>query len=158
MSRLVSVSVASWLVLEALLAFVVMSSIGLLPLVAIVLAVSTVGALILRRQASAFVADAVATVQNRQLDDRQLTDGAFGLIGGLLLALPGLVSGLIGALLFLPTVRRIARPLVRTRARRWSSRSLWFGRNLGDVVDVSEAAPSPSGPGRAILGDPRGVH
>jgi UPF0716 protein FxsA len=48
----------------------------------------------------------------------RVTDGLVGLGGALLLAAPGLVSGVAGAVLLLPPVRAVARGRVQARAER----------------------------------------
>lgn len=51
----------------------------------------------------------------------RVTDGLVGLAGALLLASPGLVSGVIGAALLTPPVRGLARRQVQRRAERLMS-------------------------------------
>jgi len=48
----------------------------------------------------------------------RVTDGVVGLGGALLLAAPGLVTGLAGAVLLIPPVRRLARGRVQASAER----------------------------------------
>ncbi|TDC65831.1 FxsA family protein, partial [Micromonospora sp. KC207] len=94
----------------------------------------------------------------------QVTDGLVGLVGALLLAAPGLVSGLVGVLLLVPPVRRLARAGVRRATeRRVSSMvagDLFGPRRVrvrrGDAQ--SGPAPEPAAPtvldgGRAIEGE-----
>ena len=75
------------------------------------------------------------------------------LFGALLMIIPGVVTGLLGLLFFLPPVRAIARPIVLHRIQPWIRPNLRFGRGtMGfgrDVVDVdlvddtNDEPPSP---------------
>lgn len=78
----------------------------------------------------------------------RVTDGVVGLGGALLLAAPGLVTGLAGAVLLTPPARRLARRRVQARAeRRMSSaeagavfgpRQVWAQREESLPPDGSE--------------------
>lgn len=80
----------------------------------------------------------------------RVTDGLVGLGGALLLAVPGLVSGVVGALLLVPPVRRFARGRVQARAERWMS-SAEAGQVFGPrrvrvhTNDVRTNDPAPEG-------------
>ncbi|MET8468065.1 FxsA family protein, partial [Micromonospora zamorensis] len=73
-----------------------------------------------------------------------VTDGLVGLAGALLLAVPGLVSGLVGLLLLVPPVRRLARAGVRRATERRVS-SMVAGDLFGPrTVRVRQGAPQPT--------------
>jgi len=55
---------------------------------------------------------------------REVSHGLVGLIGALLLAVPGFVTDVVGALLFVPPVRWLARDRVERGAQRWMSPAL----------------------------------
>lgn len=77
-------------------------------------------------------------------------DNAMMLFGALLLIVPGIVSGVVGVLLFLPPVRALARPVVLHRIQPWIRPNLRFGRGtMGfgrDVVDVDVVDDSADEP------------
>lgn len=80
-------------------------------------------------------------------------DRAMMLFGALLMIIPGIVTGLLGLLLFLPPVRAFARPVVLHRIQPWIRPNLRFSRVVmgfgRDVVDVdivddtNDEPPSP---------------
>lgn len=53
----------------------------------------------------------------------EATDGIVGLVGALLLAIPGFLTDIVGLLLLLPPVRAVSRSLVRRSAERRLSSS-----------------------------------
>lgn len=74
----------------------------------------------------------------------QVTDGMVGLAGAMLLAVPGLVTGLVGLLLLVPPVRRLARAGVRRVTERRVS-SMVAGDLFGPrTVRVRQGAPQPT--------------
>ncbi|MBO0879813.1 MAG: FxsA family protein [Mycobacterium sp.] len=92
------------------------------------------------------------------------TDSALVALGTVLVVVPGLVSTLMGLLLLLPPTRAVARPLLSAMIMRGISRSAPLitvvgadrftsaGRPPqdyvdGEVVDVTDVAPSASPPG-----------
>ncbi|MEV5448253.1 FxsA family protein, partial [Streptomyces sp. NPDC052644] len=90
--------------------------------VLLVFAASLLGLVLLRREGMRAWRGFRTSVESRQPPGRQVTDGLVGLAGALLLAIPGLLSGLVGVLLLVPPVRRLARAGVqRATERRVSS-------------------------------------
>lgn len=89
----------------------------------------------------------------------QVSDGLVGLVGALLLAVPGFVTAALGVLLLLPPVRILARRRAQAIAERRmttaAAGSLFGPRKVrvhrGDPVD--EPAPAPVVPGAAIEGE-----
>ncbi|MGW5673135.1 FxsA family protein, partial [Micromonospora sp. NPDC003776] len=81
-------------------------------------AASLLGLVLLRREGMRAWRGFRAAVESRQPPGRQVTDGLVGLLGALLLALPGLVSGALGLLLLVPPLRRLARVGVQRAAER----------------------------------------
>ncbi|MGC5020204.1 FxsA family protein [Micromonospora sp. DT47] len=86
--------------------------------VLLVFAASLLGLVLLRREGMRAWRGFRASVESRQPPGRQVTDGLVGLLGALLLAMPGLVSGVVGLLLLVPPVRRLARAGVQRAAER----------------------------------------
>jgi UPF0716 protein FxsA len=85
-------------------------------------------------------------VDGGQPPGRQVTDGLVGLGGALLLAIPGLVSGVAGLLLMVPPVRRLVRHRVQRATERRVS-SVMAGDLFGPRrVRVRRGAPQPAEP------------
>ena len=90
--------------------------------VLLVFAASLVGLVLLRREGMRAWRGFRTSVESRQPPGRQVTDGLVGLAGALLLAIPGLLSGVVGLVLLVPPVRRLVRSGVqRATERRVSS-------------------------------------
>jgi len=135
----------------------------------LVLIASTIaGVALFRRVGASFIEALVATaMQNAGINDlagmprpstagvtdQRTSDRALMLFGALLMIVPGVVTGVLGLLLFLPPVRALARPIVLHRIQPWIRPNLRFGRGtMGfgrDVVDVdivddtNDEPPSP---------------
>ena len=131
------------------------------------LALSVAGVVVLRRTGRAAVrtlgprtvpgTPAPAAGASRATGADLALEGA----GGVLLALPGFVTGLLGALLVLPPTRRVVRPLLGAGAMRLVTSAARRGRVrvvTGEAVDVRVThvgdlgGPGPAHP-RAILGE-----
>ncbi|GIJ20835.1 FxsA family protein [Micromonospora lutea] len=84
----------------------------------LVFAVSLLGLVLLRREGVRAWRGFREAAQSGRPPGRQVTDGLVGLLGALLLASPGLVSGLVGLLLLVPPVRRLVRGGVQRAAER----------------------------------------
>lgn len=67
---------------------------------------------------------------------QQLLDGALVLVGGVCLIVPGFITGVFGALLLLPPVRALVRPLLLAWMARRAARLARSGRMSGIVVDT----------------------
>ncbi|MFI9638535.1 FxsA family protein [Micromonospora sp. NPDC051925] len=141
-------------------------AIGFGSAVLLVFAASLVGLVLLRREGMRAWRGFRTSVESRQPPGRQVTDGLVGLAGALLLATPGLVSGLVGVLLLVPPLRRLARSGVqRATERRVSSMVAGdlFGPRTVRVrrgepaaeppVDGDVVAPPLVDEGRAIEGE-----
>jgi UPF0716 protein FxsA len=86
--------------------------------VLLLLAASLLGVLLLRREGMRAWRRFRAAAEAGRPPGEQVTDGLVGLGGGLLLAVPGLVSGAAGLLVVLPPVRRWARRRVQAATER----------------------------------------
>ncbi|MFG3706519.1 FxsA family protein [Micromonospora sp. NPDC047670] len=148
-------------VLLELAVFVVVGrAIGFGSALLVVFAVSLLGLVLLRREGMRAWRGFRASAEAGQPPGRQVTDGLVGLLGALLLAVPGLVSGLVGLLLLVPPVRRLARGGVQRAAERRVS-SMLAGDLFGPRrVRVRRGAPHPTpepptviDAGRAIEGE-----
>ncbi|MFJ8579805.1 FxsA family protein [Micromonospora sp. NPDC093277] len=130
----------------------------------LVFAASLLGLALLRREGMRAWRGFRAAAASGQPPGRQVTDGLVGLAGALLLALPGLVTGVVGLLLLVPPVRRLARAgAQRATERRVSSmvagdlfgpRQVRVYRGTPQQPSPPPAAPQPAGePGQAIEGE-----
>lgn len=130
-------------------------------------AASALGVVLIRREGLAAWRRVESEVAAGRAPTRSVADGALVLAGGVLLVLPGFVTGVVGLLLLLPPVRSLIRPalvaaLQRRAARRggahaividtvttsWGTtrrtRSPWGSVIGGSVVDAgSTEAPTP---------------
>lgn len=143
--------------------------------VLLVAAVSVLGLVLLRREGMRAWRGFRAAAESGRPPGPQVSDGLVGLLAGALLAVPGLVTGVVGLLLLVPLVRRLARYQVQRAAERRISAAVagdLFGprrvrvrrgrpRSDGPTVDTT-AGPSTStdgpvsragGPGPAIEGE-----
>ena len=93
----------------------VRSRIGVLWTIALVMATTVAGALLLRIQGIGTVMRAQAAMERGDAPARELVDGVMIAVAGLLLILPGFITDLVGLLLFLPPVRAIAWKMLRGR-------------------------------------------
>ncbi|WP_328346981.1 FxsA family protein [Micromonospora sp. NBC_00421] len=112
--------------------------------VLLVFAASLLGLVLLRREGMRAWRGFRTSVESRQPPGRQVTDGLVGLVGALLLAVPGLVSGLVGVLLLVPPVRRLVRSGVQRATERRVS-SMVAGDLFGPrTVRVRQGEPAAS--------------
>jgi UPF0716 protein FxsA len=118
-------------------------AIGVLPTIALLIADSVLGSLLMRHQGRAAWRRFTASVRSGRVPAREVLDGALVLFGGAMLLTPGFLSDVLGALLLLPPTRAVIRAALVRR----------FGRRL--VVSLS-GAPGPTG-ARAWPGDVQGT-
>ncbi len=93
--------------------------IGALPTVGLLIAVSIIGAWLVKREGFATLARARERIEANQLPGREIVDGVLILFAGALLVTPGFLTDVLGVLLLLPPVRATLRgTTVRWLARR----------------------------------------
>lgn len=132
--------------------------------VALVMVLSTiVGVMLFRRVGASFVETSVATAMRsagmatpagaETATADKAADRAMMLFGALLMIVPGIASGIVGALFFLPPVRALARPVVLHRIQPWirpnlrfSRGTMGFGRDVVDVDIVDDSSDEPPTP------------
>lgn len=126
--------------------------------VLLTMAMSVLGVALLRREGVRAWRGFQAEVSAGQPPGERVTDGLLGLLAGLLLAVPGVVTGVAGLLLVVPPVRSVARRLVRSVAeRRISSAAAgdlfgprrvraWRGGASADAAGPPPSGPPPAGP------------
>ncbi|WP_229401561.1 FxsA family protein [Micromonospora okii] len=155
-----------WVLLELAVFVGVGRGIGFGTAVLLVFAASLLGLVLLRREGMRAWRGFRAAARAGQPPGPQVTDGLVGLLGALLLAVPGLVGAVVGALLLVPPVRRLARAGVRRATERRVSSMLagdLFGPRRvrvrrGEPGAGAPAEPAPAAPtvvdgGRAIEGE-----
>ncbi|MBY8875705.1 FxsA family protein [Micromonospora sp. PLK6-60] len=164
--RYVPVALLLVVILELAVFVGVGRAIGFGSAMLLVFAASLLGLVLLRREGMRAWRGFRAAAQAGQPPGERVTDGLVGLLGALLLAVPGLFSGVVGLVLLVPPVRRLARGGVRRAAERRVS-SMTAGDLFGPrVVRVRQGAPQPADtaqtaqtgqpapePGRAIEGE-----
>jgi UPF0716 protein FxsA len=96
---------------------------GWLLAVALLLGTSLLGALALRAQSRAALGRLTATASQQQRPGPAAVDTGLGLLGGLLLVVPGFVTDALGVALLLPVTRRLVR---RQLSRRLAHRVTRF--------------------------------
>jgi UPF0716 protein FxsA len=100
----------------------VASMIGVLPTVALVLASCVAGAWLMKVEGLGVLRRMQTQVAEGQVPTNEVVDGVLILVGGLLMVLPGFVTGVLGLLLLVPPVRALLRPVVIARAARRAER------------------------------------
>ncbi len=144
-------------------------AVGILFVVLASLIAAALGTLIVRRQIPALVSSGRDFVSSLglsadggdSLDSEAATDRALLIGAGILLMLPGLLTGIVGVALLLPPIRTLAAGFARRRLVRFVPSGLgmpfhFYGRNTqrrgssrADVVDVdvvSDDMPQPTPP------------
>lgn len=94
--------------------------IGALWTIGLLVAVSLLGAALLRREGGRAFRSFQEAARGGRVPTKEATDGALVLLGGALLLTPGFVSDVLGLLLVLPPTRA----LVRGRVTAWALRRL----------------------------------
>src|SRR5436305_5155383 len=84
-------------------------AIGVLPTIALLIADSVLGSLLLRGQGRAAWRRFNATLATGRPPAREVLDGALIIFGGALLLTPGFLSDILGVLLLLPPTRALFR-------------------------------------------------
>jgi UPF0716 protein FxsA len=108
---------------------------------------SVVGLVLLRREGVRAWRRFRVVAERGEPPGRQVSDGLVGLVGALLLAIPGFVSAVLGLLLLTPPVRAVVRRSVEAATARRVSSAV-----AGDLfgprrVRVRRGAPVPQEPG-----------
>jgi UPF0716 protein FxsA len=111
-------------------------AIGVWWTIALLIADSVLGSLLMRHQGRAAWRRFTTSLQSGRVPAREVLDGALVLFGGAMLLTPGFLSDILGALLLLPPTRAVIRGLLVRR----------YGKRL--VVSMtSPRGQGPRGPG-----------
>jgi UPF0716 protein FxsA len=90
-------------------------AIGALPTIALLIADSILGWMLLRSQGRAAWRRFNAAIEQARVPGREVVDGVLVIFGGALLLTPGFVTDVLGMLLLLPPTRAIVRRLLVRR-------------------------------------------
>lgn len=118
------------------------SVLGIWMTIGLLIAVSLVGAWLVKWQGLFTLRKVQAELVQGRLPTRQFVDGALILVAGALMLTPGFITDAIGLLLLVPPTRAAARGIVM---RRFSGRIETFGRTRGP------APPPGSGRGDGVI-------
>lgn len=146
------VVVALLLLLPVLEIFVIVSvgsAIGAWPTAGLLIAISLIGAWLIRREGRRAWHALREAVSSGRPPERELADTPFMLLGGVLMLIPGFITDLAGLLLVLPFTRPLARRLghayLDRRARRLGDVPAGVRVYPGTVItDEGGDAPGPS--------------
>jgi UPF0716 protein FxsA len=135
---------------------VVGSEIGVLATIALIIATTILGSILLRVQGLGAIARMKAAMETGASPGRDMVHGAMIMLAGILLILPGFITDTLGILLFIPAVREAAwrflssRITVTTAGTSYSPRSSRT-IDLGDD-DFSRHGPDqPEPPARPTI-------
>lgn len=103
------------MLVEISLFVVIGSRIGVLATIALVVATSILGSILLRIQGFGVLQRMRATMQQGGAPGRELVHGLMIMIAGVLLLVPGFFTDTVGLLLFVPPVREFAWRFLRSR-------------------------------------------
>ena len=120
--------------------------IGALPTVAILVADSIVGSILLRSQGRLAWRRFNQAMSSGRVPAREVLDGALVIFGGAFLITPGFLTDVIGLLLLIPPTRAVARRmLVGVFSRRFVVAAVGRagGRGRGDVEGTAVEVESP---------------
>lgn len=163
--------------------FAVAGQIGGLLTLLLLVGMSALGVVLLKREGATVWRRANAEIVAGRPPTGPLLDGVMVLLGGLLLVVPGFVTGVFGLLLLLPPVRALLRPALLAWMTARATRAAKSGRmrgvfvntgvgadgrvyqrttSFGEVIDsegwdVTPGDPTPGGPSGSQL-PPSSIH
>lgn len=153
--RLIPLALVAGLALEVVVFVLLAQQIGFGWALLLVLVASLAGMLLLRREGLRAWRSFRAAAQAGQPPGEQVSDGLLGLVAGLLLTTPGLVSGAFGTVLAVPPVRRVVRRRIQVAAERRMPSSVAgdvFGPRRVRVYPPSGRQPAAEPDGAAAAG------
>jgi UPF0716 protein FxsA len=112
-------------------------AIGVLPTIALLIADSIIGSLLMRSQGRAAWRRFNAAIAERRMPHREVLDGVLVIFGGAFLLTPGFVTDILGVLLLLPPTRALVRRLVGRRI---------LPRMVASGIGGIGGFPGPAGP------------
>jgi UPF0716 protein FxsA len=121
---------------EVFVFIVVGQAIGWLAAVVLLFGTSVLGTRLVRIQGRSAIERVSLAVSEHRAPARAAIDGALGFLGGVLLAIPGFVTDVLGALLVFPPTRALT--------RRWISRH-YAGRTVSFITAAGRVASGRRG-------------
>ena len=115
MRLLLPILILAWPLAEIAAFVVVGSHIGVLATIALVIATSIAGGMLMRVQGLGALRRIQDVTERCELPGRELVHGAMILLAGLLLLLPGFLTDMLGILLFIPPLRDAVWRMLRGR-------------------------------------------
>jgi UPF0716 protein FxsA len=119
----------------------------------LLIAMSALGVVLLKREGASVWRRANAEVAAGRPPTGPLLDGVMVLLGGVLLVIPGFVTGVVGLLLLLPPVRALLRPVLLTWMTARAARAARSGRLRGAFVNTGVGADGRVYQRTATFGD-----
>ena len=133
-------------------------AIGVLPTIALLIADSVLGSMLMRSQGRVVWRRFNAALAEARIPHREVLDGALVIFGGALLLTPGFVTDILGIVLLLPPTRALVRGVVARRLLPRIVVSGFGGVGDGRRPDSARRRPGPDGgdvEGSATEIDPR---
>jgi UPF0716 protein FxsA len=151
------IAVISLPILELLLLIKIGGSIGLLPLLLLLVGMAVAGGLVLRHQGLAVARRAMDQLSRNEPPVQSMIDGIGLTIAGVLMLIPGLISDVAGLLLLVPAIRRpLIGRLIGAASLRWDVRAGAAGRKAASGEprqQAPDATPDPATGGVVIDGE-----
>jgi UPF0716 protein FxsA len=110
-------------------------AIGAVPTIALLVADSILGSILMRSQGRAVWRRFQETMQAGRLPHREVLDGVLVIFGGAFLITPGFLTDVVGILLLLPPTRSLFRRFLVRRGGRMFGFSIATGRRSPDKPD-----------------------
>lgn len=118
--------------------------IGVLPTIALLIAVSVVGTWLLKQQGLATWRRLQTALSEGRMPGDEVIDGALILFGGALLLTPGFLTDVLGLVLLVPVTRAVVRRSLRRTFRTWIEKDprTRAGRVIYEATVVREPRPT----------------
>lgn len=139
MRLLLPLLILAWPLAEIATFVVVGSHIGVLATIALVIATSIAGGMLMRVQGLGALRRIQEVTERGELPGREMVHGVMILLAGLLLLLPGFLTDILGILLFIPPIRDAVWRVLRSRVHVVTTRAGFRGaaRNAR-TIDLDE--------------------
>jgi len=111
----------------------VAQGIGFLPTLAGLIAISILGAWLLKREGVATWNRLQQTLANGQMPTNEVTDGALIMLGGALLLTPGFLTDIVGLVFLIPPTRSLVKGGTRRLIGGWAKRRAGVVGRVGRV-------------------------
>lgn len=140
-------------ILEVMALVAVGQVIGGWPTFFLLVAISVLGAWLIRREGARAWGALVGALRSGRMPARELADGVLVLIGGTLLLTPGFLTDIVGFALVVPVTRPVARRLLETViTKRLLAQSPYLAGS-SDRIGPDRTGPDRTGQGRTAGGD-----